>query len=581
MGARDTMSVNTSAELLSYIINSNPELSAEIDLPVQGESIAPIGKIIMSNQRYKNAFLNTINLIAVTVIKRNTWENPWDNFTIRGNIRNGQTVREIINDLANVYDYNQEMKNDTNNTRFLKTEVPNILQCLHEINFQKFYQVTTSDEQMAMAFEQGDLFSYIDDVVNMLFESFAYDRYIVNKYMLCKRIVDGTIPVKQIEDFASKTDRDIVAEIKAVSNKMTFRSPNYNPAGLRRATSFDDQIAIVNTDFDSKFTTNVLSTSYFRSDADMKARLALIDSFSSHDTTRLAELFAVRDITGAVVPNEYLSGYVPFTDDELSALSEVPCVIITREWFMNYRWSFDNASNQKVTEFYNPSTLKNNVFLHAWLIMSTSPFENCCVFSQNTPTVNSVSVSPSTASITKGQSLYLEASVNTTAFANQGVFWSINSDAETKGAKIDQNGKLTVPSDFVTTGSATAGMTTIAFNHALVTGDKVTVNGVTYTVDAETDDTVAKQLLAFKNVLAAASSIADYYSLSAGATVTITEKTQYIGLFDEPTVTWNTTVPTDVTVTRREAVIAGNKINAYATSIYDNTKSGGSVITVS
>ena len=104
MGSKNTMSVKTSAELLSYIINSDPVLGDNIDLPVQGESIAPIGKIIMNNQRYKNAFLNTVNLIAVTVIKKNTWDNPWDNFTLRENIRNGQSVREIINYLANVYD---------------------------------------------------------------------------------------------------------------------------------------------------------------------------------------------------------------------------------------------------------------------------------------------------------------------------------------------------------------------------------------------------------------------------------------------------------------------------------------------
>ena len=94
------LKVKSSAELLSYIINSTPELREEIDLPVQGESIAGIGKIIMGSPVYKNAFLNTINIIAVNVIKRNTWENPWDNFTIRGTIRNGQMVREIINDLC-------------------------------------------------------------------------------------------------------------------------------------------------------------------------------------------------------------------------------------------------------------------------------------------------------------------------------------------------------------------------------------------------------------------------------------------------------------------------------------------------
>ena len=580
MGSKNTMSVKTSAELLSYIINSDPVLKENIDLPVQGESIAPIGKIIMNNQRYRNAFINTVNLIAVTVIKRNTWDNPWDNFTLRGNIRNGQSVREIINDLANVYDYNQEMKNDANNTRFLKTVVPNVLNYIHDINFQKFYQVTTSDEQMAMAFEQGDLFAYIDDIVNMLFESFAYDRYIVNKYMLCRRIVDGTIPALQITDFATKTDRDIVAEIKAVSNKMTFRSPNYNPAGIRRATSFDNQIAIVNTDFDAKFTTNVLATSYFRDEADMKARLALIDSFSSHDTARLAELFAVRDANGDVVADSYLDGYVPFTDAELAALAEIPAVIISNEWFMNYRWSFDNSAAEKVTEFYNPTTLKNNHFLHAWLVMSTSPFENCCVFTQTAQAVSSVSVSPSSASITKGQQLQLAASVSTTGFANESVMWSIDADAEEKGAKITQEGVLKVPANYTSTGAGTAGVYTLTISTALATDDTITINGIEYKV-AAADDTAAKQITALKSAMNV-SAITDIYTIGGTTTtMTLTEKSGNYGLYGEPDCEIETSDGVATFVETTEGAVPGNLIYVHATSIYDNSKDGLARVTVS
>ena len=580
MGSKNTMSVKTSAELLSYIINSDPVLRENIDLPVQGESIAPIGKIIMNNQRYRNAFINTVNLIAVTVIKRNTWDNPWDNFTLRGNIRNGQSVREIINDLANVYDYNQEMKNDANNTRFLKTVVPNVLNYIHDINFQKFYQVTTSDEQMAMAFEQGDLFAYIDDIVKMLFESFAYDRYIVNKYMLCRRIVDGTVPAVQITNFATKTDRDIVADIKAVSNKMTFRSPNYNPAGIRRATSFDNQIAIVNTDFDAKFTTNVLATSYFRSDADMKARLALCDSFSSHDTARLAELFAVRDANGDVVADSYLDGYVPFTDAELAALAEIPAVIISNEWFMNYRWSFDNAGAEKVTEFYNPTTLKNNHFLHAWLVMSTSPFENCCVFTQTAQAVSGVTVSPSSASITKGQQLQLSASVSTTGFANESVMWSIDGAAETKGAKITQEGVLKVPASYTSTGDGTAGVYTLTISTALATNDTITINGIEYKV-AAADDTAAKQITALKSAMNV-SAITDVYTIGGTTTtMTLTEKSGNYGLYGEPDCKIVTDDGVATFVETTEGAIPGNLIYVHATSIYDNSKDGLARVTVS
>ena len=580
MSSKNTMSIKTSQELLSYIINSDPVLSDNIDLPVQGESIAPIGKLILNNQRYRNAFINTVNLIAVTVIKRNTWDNPWDNFTLRGNIRNGQSVREIINDLANVYDYNQEKRNDANNTRFLKTVVPNVLNYIHDINFQKFYQVTTSDEQLAMAFEQGDLFSYIDNVVNMLFESFAYDRYVVNKYMLCRRIVDGTIPAVQIVDFATKTDRDIVADIKAVSNKMTFRSPNYNPAGIRRATSFDNQIAIVNTDFDAKFSTNVLATSYFRSDADMKARLALIDSFSSHDTQRLAELFAVRNSAGVIQDGQYLDGYVPFTDAELEKLAEIPAVIIPNEWFMNYRWAFDGEGEGKTTNFYNPTTLENNHYLHAWLVMSTSPFENCAVFTQTAQAVSSVSVSPSTASVTKGQNLQLAATVNTTGFANKSVMWSVDAAAETKNASITQEGLLKVPANFNTSGSGTAGVYTLTISTALATDDTITINGVTYTV-AAADDTAAKQITALKTAMGVAT-ITDVYSIGGtSTTMTLTEKSGYYNLYGEPDCDIETTNGVATFEETTPAVTPANLIYVVATSIYDNSKSAVAKITVS
>ena len=133
------LKTTNNAELLSYIINVTPELSAEIDLPVQGESIQPIGKLIMSNERYKNAFINTINLIGLTVLDRNVWDNPWEAFTERGNLNFGQSVREIIVDIAKVFDYNTYANNATN---FLNNVVPDVYQYIHEINFQKFYKTT-------------------------------------------------------------------------------------------------------------------------------------------------------------------------------------------------------------------------------------------------------------------------------------------------------------------------------------------------------------------------------------------------------------------------------------------------------
>lgn len=429
---------NADLELLSYIINVNPELKAEIGLPVQGSNPAEIGKIIVSNERYKNAVLNTINVLALTVIDRNTWDDPWY-FTDRGVITFGQTVREIIVDLAKVYDYNENLQN---NSRFLQTEVPNILQYLHELNFQKFYQTTTFDENFALAMTtEGGLFNLIDKIVASLYESWKYDKYIICKYMLCRRILDGTITPIYIPNYSTSTPRQRVARIKNASNLMTFRSPNYNPAGVRKAASFSEQIMILSTDFEADLTTEVLATSYFRNEAEFKTNLALIDGFGNHDTARLQEVLG--------------SQYVPFTQAELYALSLIPAVIIEKEWFQVYLWAWDTQANigagTKFTDFYNPTTLGHNMFLHVWAVLSTSPFMNAGVVTTTQPAVTGITISPQSPTINPRVPLQLTAVVTTDGYANQSVIWS--TDTTPQDAVINQQGVVTAyKTDFGETG---------------------------------------------------------------------------------------------------------------------------------
>lgn len=445
MGLNKVLKVTNDAELLSFMINQDPILSSEIDLPVQGQSIQPIGELIMSNERYKNAFLNTINLVGLTVIDRNYWENPWENFANKGQLRFGQTVREIIVDIANVYDYNATA-NDSEN--FLQNVVPNVYQYLHEINYQKYYKTTTSDEQMAMAFAtEGGLFDLIEKIIGSLYEAYKYDKYIVDKYQLCRRILNGTMTVHEITDYANKTTREVVAEMKGVANKMSFRSPNYNPTGVRVANNFDDLILIMNTDFEASMSTDVLATSFFRNDAEFKTRMALIDGFSTHDSERLKELLGTQ--------------YVPFTGAELTELAKVPAVIVSVDFFQDYYYALNNdpasstEAGLKKTDFFNPETLKRNHWLHIWAVISTSPYAQGVVFTEDlTPSVTSVSVTPEEMSISAGNSVQLSSVVTTTGFANKGVTYSITQDPETdetKKAIVDLNGKVTIPTGHMVT----------------------------------------------------------------------------------------------------------------------------------
>lgn len=430
---KNLLKSTSNAELLSFIVNQNPELKAEIDLPVQGESVKPIGQIIVDNQRYRNMFLNTINLIGLTIVKENRWENPWQEFTDKGMLRRGQQIRELIIDLAKVFDYN---KNYNDKDRFLETAIPDVYQYMHEVNFQKVYETTINESEILMAFDDEDsgIYDLIVKFISNLYETYDYDKWLVDKYQLCRRILDGTMTPVQI----TETDaREILSKMKAVSNKISFKSPHYNPAGVRRATKFDDQYLMLDAEREAITTTSVLATSYFLNEAQTKTNMALIDSFSETDEERLTELLE--------------DAYIPFTSDEKTALESVLGCIISRDFYMDYHRALDtnpDVNGKRQIEFENPTTLDRNVFLHAQDVISTSPFANACVFTTVAPSVTAVEVSPSTATITKGQELKFSSTVTSTGFANKSVTYSVDADAEADGVEINvATGLLKVPAD--------------------------------------------------------------------------------------------------------------------------------------
>lgn len=554
----------SNAELLSYIINQTPALSENLDLPVQGQSIAPIGKLIIGNPVYRNAFINTINLIGLTIIKRNVWENPWD-FTKRGTLAIGAQIREMIVDLCNVYDYNSA---DNNSTRFLQTADPNILSNIHEVNFQKFYETSLNETQMAMAFnsEEG-LYNLITETVGMLYQSLIYDEYLVDKYILARRIVDGTVPsVKLVTE--GKTVREIVSQMKSTTNKMTFRNPNFNPAGIRRGNSFEELMTIMDSDFEGKLSTEVLATSYYINEAQLKTQLRLTDTFNMADESRLTEVLG--------------DAYVPFTDDEKAELAKVKAVVISKEWFMDYDYLLDAQAESKQTEWYSPTRLEKNIFLHKWGVKSSSPFEQCCVFIDDTdPSVTSVSVSPSTATVTKGQSLKLSATVATQGFANKAVKWSLNDQAVTSGASINEEGILKVPSGY-TSESGTQGVYNLTVSTALAEGEYIYIDGIKYTAAAAAD-TAAKQATAIYTQLAADSAFSAKYTVTnpSSGVVRFTETSSYYGIgapeVDDDDLTTGAVTMAVGTAGKQSS----SPIHVFATSIYDDSKEAEALITVS
>ena len=414
------MSTNLAPQALNAIRNSATQMYKNY-VPYatpDAESLRAIGAVIMDYPGIQNEFISTLlNRIARVIVTSRSYENPLRVFK-KGVMEMGETVEEICAGLAKPYQYNPENAEET----VFKRESPDVKTAFHIVNFKKFYKTTIQMDSLRAAFLSWDAMNrFIQDVTARMYTAMNYDEFVCMKYMLAKAILAGEIKPVDIGAIGDDPKKN-VANIKAVSNKLTFMSNEYNRAGVYNNSPKADQIILVSADFDAKMDVNVLASAFNLSYAEFIGQRVLIDSFGALDTARLAELFAGDP------------DYTEIGADDLAKLATIPAVTVDKNYFQIY----DNLL--KFTEVYNPQGLYWNWMLHTWKIMSASPFANAVAFVAGAPTVTSVTVTPATLALAKGAEAQLSVNVSTTNFAPQSVTWSSDSD----DVEVDNRGYVKV-----------------------------------------------------------------------------------------------------------------------------------------
>ena len=385
------------------------------------ESIRQIGGIMMNYQPLQNELLKALyNRIGRVIITSKMYYNPWAPFK-KGLMELGETVEEVFVNIAKAHTFNPE-KAETN---FMKREIPDVRSAFHTMNYQKFYKATISNDQLRQAFLswQG-ITDLIAKIVDAMYTAHNLDEFQVTKYMLARNILNGLLYGHTVPAISKENASDIVTEVKAISNELVYDTPTYNAAGVYSFTEKNDQFIITTARFDAIMDVNVLAAAFNMDKVEFMGHRVQIDGFDRLDENRLNELFA----------DDPSAGYVPLTADEKAALAAVPAIIVDRDYFM----IFDNL--YKFTEDYNGEGLYWQYWYHAWKTFSTSPFANAVVFVPGEQTVVSVTVSPATATVNKGNMLQLNAVVETTNFAPSSVVWTVDGVNST----VDANGLLTV-----------------------------------------------------------------------------------------------------------------------------------------
>lgn len=423
----------SSVDILNAIRNSATQNYKDyIPVATKGtESIREIGAIIMDYPALQNEFLSAlVNRIGRVLITSKMYSNPIEMFK-KGMLEFGETVEEIFVNIAKPFQFDPSVAEK----EVFKREIPDVRSAFHVMNYQKFYKSTISDKELKQAFLSWDgVSNLIAKIVDSMYTGANYDEFLTMKYLLARHILDGHMTVQEIPAVTTANMKSITAEIKGVSNKLTFMSSDNNVAGVQTFSLKENQYLIMNAQFDATMDVEVLASAFNMNKAEFMGHRVMIDGFGNLDIARLNILFADD-------PN-----YTEIGTADLKALNAIPAVIIDADWFM----VFDNL--QEFTEQFNGQGLYWNYWYHVWKTFSVSPFANTALFVAGAPTVTSVKVNPGAANASVGQSLQLTATVETENFAPQSVTWSSDSDKAT----VDVRGKVTLLEDATGTINITA-----------------------------------------------------------------------------------------------------------------------------
>ena len=527
---------STSVDILNAIRNSasaNYRDYVPAAMP-NADSVREIGAIIMNYPALQNEFLNAlINRIGRVMITSKMYSNPWAIFK-KGLLEFGETIEEIFVNIAKPFEYDPAVAE----SKVFAREIPDVRAAFHILNYKKFYKSTIQNEQLRQAFLSWDgITELISKIVDAMYTGANYDEFQTMKYLLARHILDGHLFPKQISTVQESNMKSIVSTIKGVSNEFEFMNTKYNIAGVSTFSNKDRQFIIMNADFDATMDVEVLASAFNMDKADFLGRRVMIDSFGNLDTARLNLLF--KDD----------SAYTPLTDAEITALNAIPCVLVDADWFM----IFDNLFN--FTELYNGEGLYWNYWYHVWKTFSISPFANAVVFVPGAPSITSVSVSPSSATIPAGSTVLLSASVVTENFASKAVDWSMSA-------------VIAFPSILVNGGGSavSSGATSVPFDGATVeanalAGRKVKFGSATtvYTITANTDS-------ALTITPALAANVADNATITAADSVSGDDVPATMSPLGDLTV--------------EPGADSGTVITATATSVFDSTKSASATVTV-
>lgn len=345
--------------------NASYEYQSQVPVVTKTTDIPAVGEIIYGNGAFANQFLNAlVNRIALVRVKSAIFNNPYASLK-KGQIGFGESIEEIFVGLAKVEEYSAEKAA----SREFKRTIPDVKSAFHVMNWRVQYPMTIQKTDLRRAFMSEDgVLNLVEEIVQSMYQAAEYDEYLLFKYLIIKGVTKGAMtPIAIGDGTEPKTATKV---FRATSNKLTFRSREYNQEGVLTVTPRDNQYIFMDTDYNAEQDVEVLSAAFNMDKATLYGHMFLIDGFDKFDNERFAEIRNNSDQIEEV------------TEAELALMKDVKAVLVDSDWFQVY----DND-----TEFNETQVASGrywNYWLHCDKTISMSPFSNAISFVEDSGVID-------------------------------------------------------------------------------------------------------------------------------------------------------------------------------------------------
>lgn len=331
----------------------------------------------MNRQYLNDCVWNMVNRIGLTVMAQNTpFENPLSIFK-KENLYWGSTVQEIAVKWIKAHGYKDDAED------LLKMHRPEAAVWFYEMNRRDQYPISWTDDELRQAFvDDFGLNRFIAQVMETPRNSDNYDE--MNIMLALIRHYEQNLGFYKVKIDAPPTDtasaRTLLKTLRATAGRMQFPSTQYNALNVTDIPAYanpQNMVLLIEPEYLASLDVDALSSVFQLDKADVPYRIIQVPNLG---------------IPGAVA------------------------LLVSTDWYQVRDTLYGT------TQFYNPQTRTNTMYLNHWGIYGVSPFTPCALFTTGTgtsinvvaQTVTGFTLTPTTGTVKAGDLMQLTPKLTAT-----------------------------------------------------------------------------------------------------------------------------------------------------------------------